>query len=92
MILEGIHGLNDQLTQGIPAAQKFKIYISPLTTLNLDRLNVIVPEDLRLLRRLVRDQRTRGYSFEQTFEIWDSVRRRRISAHTAISGNSRRNV
>jgi uridine kinase len=75
LILEGIHGLNDELTQGISAAQKFKIFISPLTTLNLDRLNVIVPEDLRLLRRLVRDQRTRGYSFEQTFDVWDSVRR-----------------
>ena len=75
VILEGIHGLNDALTSDISAAQKFKIFISPLTTLNLDDHNVIVPEDLRLLRRLVRDKRTRGYSFEQTFSAWDSVRR-----------------
>lgn len=75
LIIEGIHGLNDALTYTIPADVKFKIFISPLTTLNIDGHSVVMPEDLRLLRRLVRDKRTRGYSFAQTFAIWDSVRR-----------------
>lgn len=75
LIIEGIHGLNDMLTNDIPADKKFKIFISPLTTLNLDCHNIVVPQDLRLLRRLVRDKRTRGYSFAQTLGIWDSVRR-----------------
>ncbi|MGI5849340.1 MAG: uridine kinase family protein [Christensenellales bacterium] len=75
LIIEGIHGLNDELTKGIPADKKFKIFVSPLTTLNLDSHNVVFPDDLRLIRRLVRDKRARGYSFEQTFAIWDSVRK-----------------
>ncbi len=75
LVIEGIHGLNDRLTHTIPSDKKFKIFISPLTTLNIDSHNVVMPEDLRLLRRLVRDKRTRGYSFAQTFAVWDSVRR-----------------
>ncbi len=75
LIVEGIHGLNDELTKDIPAEQKFKIYVSPLTTLNIDEHSVVFPDDLRLIRRLARDKRTRGYSFEQTFAIWGSVRR-----------------
>ncbi len=75
LIIEGIHGLNNALTFTVPADKKFKIFISPLTTLNIDGHSVVMPEDLRLLRRLVRDKRTRGYSFSQTFAIWDSVRR-----------------
>ncbi len=75
LVIEGIHGLNNALTQTISADKKFKIFISPLTTLNIDSHNVVMPEDLRLLRRLVRDKRTRAYSFAQTFAIWDSVRR-----------------
>jgi uridine kinase len=75
LIIEGIHGLNNALTYTVPADKKFKIFISPLTTLNIDGHSVVMPEDLRLLRRLVRDKRTRGYSFAQTFAIWDSVRR-----------------
>ena len=75
LVIEGIHGLNNALTSTIPADKKFKIFISPLTTLNIDSHSVVMPEDLRLLRRLVRDKRTRGYSFAQTFAIWDSVRR-----------------
>lgn len=74
LIIEGIHGLNDALTQGVAARYKFKIFIAPLTTLNIDSHSVVVPEDLRLLRRLVRDKRTRGYSFAQTFAIWNKVR------------------
>lgn len=75
LIIEGIHGLNDSLTKDIPADRKFKIFVSPLTTLNIDEHNVVFPDDLRLIRRLARDKRARGYSFEQTFAIWDSVRR-----------------
>lgn len=75
LVIEGIHGLNNELTGTIPDDRKFKIFISPLTTLNIDTHSVVMPEDMRLLRRLVRDKRTRGYSFAQTFAIWDSVRR-----------------
>ncbi len=75
LVIEGLHGLNDALTQSVPKKVKFKIFISPLTTLNIDDHSVVMPEDLRLLRRLVRDKRTRGYSFAQTFAVWDSVRR-----------------
>lgn len=75
LIIEGIHGLNDKLTQRVPSSVKFKIFISPLTALNIDEQNVVFPDDLRLLRRLARDRRTRGFSFEQTLAIWDSVRR-----------------
>lgn len=75
LIIEGLHGLNDELTMGVDARCKFKIFIAPLTTLNIDSHSVVMPEDLRLLRRLVRDKRTRGYSFAQTFAIWDKVRR-----------------
>jgi uridine kinase len=75
LVIEGLHGLNDALTRSVPRDVKFKIYIAPLATLNIDNHNVVMPEDIRLLRRLVRDQRTRGYSFAQTFAVWDSVRR-----------------
>ena len=75
LIIEGLHGLNDNLTKDIQAHMKFKIFIAPLTTLNLDNHSVVYPEDIRLMRRLVRDKRTRGYTFEHTFDVWDSVRR-----------------
>ncbi len=75
LVIEGLHGLNDALTSSIARDVKFKIYIAPLATLNIDNHNVVMPEDVRLLRRLVRDQRTRGYDFSQTFAAWDSVRR-----------------
>jgi len=75
LIIEGIHGLNDALTESIPHDMKFKVFVSPLTTLNIDEHNVVFPDDLRLIRRLTRDIRTRGFSFEQTFSVWDSVRR-----------------
>lgn len=74
LIIEGIHGLNNALTAGVDDAYKFRIFISPLTTLNIDSHSVVIPEDMRLLRRLVRDKRTRGYSFAQTLAIWKSVR------------------
>ncbi|MGL5313547.1 MAG: nucleoside kinase [Peptostreptococcaceae bacterium] len=75
IILEGIHGLNPMLTSSIPDDDKFKIYISALTQLNLDDHNRIPTTDLRLIRRMVRDYNFRGYSAERTIMQWDSVRR-----------------
>lgn len=75
LILEGIHGLNPQLLPEIPASSTFKIYASCLTQLNLDRYNRISTTDTRLIRRIVRDARERGYSAQQTIQRWDSVTR-----------------
>lgn len=75
LLLEGIHCLNDRLTYGLPREHKFKIYISALTQLNVDEHNRISSTDGRLLRRMVRDARTRGASAKQTIAMWDSVRR-----------------
>ncbi|WP_026883878.1 nucleoside kinase [Clostridium akagii] len=75
IIIEGIHGLNELLTQSIPKNKKFKIYISALTQLNLDKHNRISTTDVRMIRRLVRDYLSRGYGGEQTLRMWDSVRR-----------------
>ena len=75
LIIEGIHGLNDQLTYALPKESKFRIYISALTQLNIDEHNRIPTTDGRLLRRIVRDARTRGTSAKATIAMWDSVRR-----------------
>lgn len=75
IIIEGIHALNDRLSDFIPADQKFKIYISPFTQINIDYNNPINLTDLRLLRRIVRDMQFRGTSPEKTLEMWPSVRR-----------------
>lgn len=75
IIIEGIHGLNDQLTWSIPREQKFKIYVSALTQLNIDYANRIPTTDCRLVRRIIRDSRTRGYSALNTIKRWPSVRR-----------------
>ena len=75
IILEGIHGLNPRLLPSIPPEQTFRIYVSCLTQLNLDRYNRISTTDSRLLRRIVRDARERGYSAQKTIERWESVRR-----------------
>lgn len=75
IILEGIHGLNPMLTSSIKDEDKFKIYISALTQINLDDHNRIPTTDLRLIRRLVRDYNFRGYSAEKTIMHWESVRR-----------------
>lgn len=75
LILEGIHCLNDALTASLPRENKFKIYISALTQLNIDEHNRISTTDGRLLRRIVRDARTRGASAKDTIAMWDSVRR-----------------
>ena len=75
IILEGIHCLNDALTPGIEADRKYRIYISALQQLNIDEHNRIPTTDGRLLRRIVRDAKTRGYSAQDTISRWDSVRR-----------------
>lgn len=75
IIIEGIHGLNDRLTSSIASEQKFKIYISALTQLNIDYSNRIPTTDCRLIRRIVRDSRTRGYNALNTIKRWPSVRR-----------------
>jgi len=75
IILEGIHGLNDELTPLIPRDQKYKIYVSALTQLNLDDYNRISTTDNRLLRRIVRDSQFRGHSAFDTLSMWESVRR-----------------
>ena len=74
IILEGIHCLNGALTQEIPDEQKYRIYISALTQLNIDEHNCIPPNDVRLLRRIVRDSRTRGTTARSTIARWESVR------------------
>ena len=75
IILEGIHGLNPQLIPKFPTQNTFRIYISALTQLNLDRHNRVSTTDTRLLRRIVRDARDRGYSASDTIARWESVRR-----------------
>ncbi len=75
ILIEGIHGLNDRLTPGIPREAKFKIYISALTNLNIDEHNRIRSTDARLIRRIVRDAASRGTHPEKTLLMWSSVRR-----------------
>ena len=75
LVIEGIHCLNDQFTYTLPRESKYKIYISCLTTLNVDDHNRIPTTDARLLRRIERDARTRGYSAQATIKMWPSVRR-----------------
>lgn len=74
LILEGIHALNPALTPNIPAANKYKIYVSALTTILLDNHNYIPTTDNRLLRRIIRDYKYRNYSAEETIARWPSVR------------------
>ena len=75
LIIEGIHGLNPELSSHIPPENKFLIYVSALTTISLDDHNWIPASDNRLIRRIVRDYTYRGYSAQQTIARWDSVRR-----------------
>ena len=75
LVIEGIHCLNDKLSSSLPTESKFKIYISALTQLNIDEHNRIPTTDGRLIRRIVRDARTRGASAKQTIAMWNSVRR-----------------
>ena len=75
LVIEGIHCLNDKLTSAIPKEQKYKIYISALTVLNIDYYNRISTTDTRLIRRIVRDYQFRGYSAKHTIKMWYSVNR-----------------
>jgi len=74
LIIEGLHALNEEILTNIPKKQKFKIYLSPLTYLSIDNDNRISMTDLRLLRRMVRDNRTRGYNPSKTLNAWRDVR------------------
>ncbi|MBQ0120885.1 MAG: nucleoside kinase [Bacteroidales bacterium] len=75
VLLEGLHCLNPELTKFIPEEMKFRIYISVLTTLNIDDHNWISTSDCRLLRRIMRDHKSRGFSAQETIERWPSVRK-----------------
>lgn len=75
LVIEGIHGLNDRLSHSLPVESKYKIYISALTQLNIDEHNCLPTTDGRMIRRIVRDARTRGTSAKETIAMWDSVRR-----------------
>jgi uridine kinase len=73
LIMEGIHGLNDRLTQSVPYNQKLKIYVSALNNLNVDHHNRIATSDSRKIRRIIRDSSNRGHTAEQTILMWNSV-------------------
>ncbi len=75
LVLEGIHGLNDRLSYTLPSSSKLKIYISALTQLNIDEHNSLPTTDGRMIRRMVRDARTRNITAKDTIKMWDSVRR-----------------
>ena len=75
LIIEGIHGLNDKLSYTLPAESKFRIYISALTQLSIDEHSPLPTTDGRLLRRIVRDARTRNTTAQETLAMWHSVRR-----------------
>ena len=75
LIIEGIHALDDKVLTNINRERKYKLYISPLTELNMDNHNRISTTDNRLLRRIVRDNRTRNYRVEDTLKQWPAVRR-----------------
>ncbi len=74
ILIEGLHSLNDDLTPKIPEKYKYKIYLSPFIPLNIDRHNYISTLDLRLIRRIVRDNKTRGYTVSEVIKKWQSVR------------------
>ncbi len=74
LIIEGIHGLNEDLTPSVERNRKFKIYISPLTQLNIDNHNRIHTSDTRRLRRIIRDNKTRGYNAADTLQRWPKIR------------------
>ncbi len=75
LVIEGIHGIDDRLSYSLPDESKFKIYISALTQLSIDEHNALPTTDGRLIRRIVRDARTRNTSAQETIAMWDSVRR-----------------
>ena len=86
LIIEGIHCLNDKLTSKISKEQKYKVYISALTVLNMDSYNRISTTDTRLIRRIVRDNQFRGYDAKHTIASWNMVNKRRRGKYFSISG------
>lgn len=74
LIIEGLHAINEELTKPIPKESKYKVYVSPLSDLNIDDHNMVSNSDVRLLRRIIRDNRTRGYCAEETIKKWPTVR------------------
>ena len=74
LVIEGIHGLNDKLSYSLPKESKYKVYISALTQMNVDNHNRISVNTVRLIRRIVRDARTRGFKAKETIAMWNSVR------------------
>lgn len=74
LLIEGLHGLNEELTSSVEEKYKYKIYLSPFIPLGIDRHNYVSTVDLRLFRRIVRDNRTRGTDVSKTIELWQSVR------------------
>ncbi|MDD4375734.1 MAG: hypothetical protein PHR25_03030, partial [Clostridia bacterium] len=75
MLVEGIHALNDEMTKQVEAKYKFKIYMAPITTLNLDSYTKVSSTDTRMLRRIVRDYATRSVKVEETLEMWEKIRK-----------------
>lgn len=75
IIVEGLHALNDELTMSVNKNQKYKIYISPLTQMNIDHHNHIHTSDIRKLRRIVRDSKTRGYGAKETLKMWPEIKK-----------------
>lgn len=75
LILEGIHCLNDELRYKISKNDKYKIYISAITKISIEKVNRISSSDLRLIRRIFRDNRTRAHSAIETFKMWENVRK-----------------
>lgn len=73
IIIEGLHALNDELTKSIPKQKKYKIYISPLTQINIDKHTYIEPDVVRKLRRIVRDSKTRGLGAKETLRMWNNI-------------------
>ena len=78
LIIEGIHALNPILTEFTPAENKFKVYIAPIATLNIDGYTKVSSTDTRFLRRMVRDYSTRGHSVEKSFDLWSNVKKGEI--------------
>ncbi len=74
LIIEGLHAINEELTKSVSKDAKYKVYVSPLSDLNIDDHNMVSNSDVRLLRRIVRDNRTRGYDAEETIKKWQTVR------------------
>lgn len=74
LIIEGLHAINEELTKAIPKKNKYKVFLAPFTDLNIDDQNTVSTSDLRLIRRIVRDNRTRGYTALDTIKRWNNVR------------------